>query len=364
MKKNVFYLFVCSLLLISCSSSDINNDTGPSGNDGTSGNDGGTSFNQWLIPISQVKDGGPGKDGIPSIDNPNFTSVNNANFLSDNDLVVGVVMDNEAKAYPHIILDWHEVVNDEINGTPLTLNYCPLTGTAFGWESVTNGTKTTFGVSGLLFNANLILYDRSTNSNWSQLRLECVNGSLIRHKPTLINVVETNWKTWKMLYPNTQVLTRQTGFSRSYGTSPYGDYSTNNNRFIFRPEITNSALPNKDRVYAIIDGGKSKVYQFSNFNNGNIIRDSFNGTNYLIVGNRDIIYGFKLSSEHANLTFEYDFSGSEAFFKDNEGNKWNIFGKAIEGQRTGETLLGAKSVMSYWFAIAAFYPNPEIYSTP
>lgn len=354
MKKNVFYLFACCSLLISCSGSDINNNTPPSGNNNNSG--------QWLIPISEVKDGGPGKDGIPSIDNPNFTTANNTSFLNDNDLVVGIVKDNQAKAYPHIVLDWHEVVNDEINNTFITLNYCPLTGTAFAWESISNGTKTTFGVSGLLYNANLILYDRNTGSNWSQLRLECVNGQLINNKPKLMNVVETNWKTWRTLYPNTEVLTTQTGFSRTYGTSPYGDYATNNNRFIFTPSITNSALPNKDRVYAIIDGNESKVYQFSNFNNGHIIRDTFNGANYLIVGNEDLIYGFKLSGDHENLTFEYDFSDSEAFFKDNEGNKWSIFGKAIEGPREGETLLGAKSVISYWFAIAAFYPNPEIYT--
>ncbi|WP_303318697.1 DUF3179 domain-containing protein [Flavivirga abyssicola] len=354
MKKNVFYLFACCSLLISCSSSDINNDTTPGGANNNSG--------QWLIPISDVKDGGPGKDGIPSIDNPNFTTADNANFLNDNDLVVGVVKGNQAKAYPHIILDWHEVVNDEIDNAFITLNYCPLTGTAFAWESMSNGTKSTFGVSGLLYNANLILYDRNTDSNWSQLRLECVNGPLINNKPELIDVVETNWKTWKTLYPNTEVLTPQTGFSRTYGISPYGDYATNHNRFIFTPEITNSALPNKRRVYAIIAQDKSKVYQFSDFNNGNIIRDTFKAEDYLIVGNEDVIYGYKLTDEHKDLVFEYDFNGSEAFFKDNEGNKWSIFGKAIEGPREGETLLSVKSVVSYWFAIAAFYPDPEIYS--
>ncbi len=352
MKKNVLYLFACYSLLISCSSSDIDNGTATPGD----------NTGQWLIPISEVKDGGPGKDGIPSIDNPNFTTANDANFLNDNDLVVGVVQGNQAKAYPHIILDWHEVVNDEINNTFITLNYCPLTGTAFAWESMSNGTKTTFGVSGLLYNANLILYDRNTDSNWSQLGLECVNGQLINNKPELVDVVETNWKTWKALYPDTEVLTTQTGFSRTYGISPYGDYSTNNNRFIFTPSITNAALPNKKRVYAIIDDDESKVYQFSDFNNGGIIKDTFKATNYLIVGNEDLIYGFKLSGEHENLTFEYDFSGSESFFKDNEGNKWSIFGKAIEGPRAGETLIAAKSVVSYWFAIAAFYPNPEIFS--
>ncbi|NMH87514.1 DUF3179 domain-containing protein [Flavivirga algicola] len=355
MKKSVFYLLMCCSLLMSCSTSDVNDGTTvPGGNNNNTG--------QWLIPIADVKDGGPGKDGIPSIDNPNFTTTNNASFLNDNDLVVGVVKGNQAKAYPHVILDWHEVVNDEIDNTFITLNYCPLTGTAFAWESMVNGTKTTFGVSGLLYNANLILYDRNTNSNWSQLRLECVNGPLINNKPELIDVVETDWKTWKALYPDTEVLTTQTGFSRTYGTSPYGDYSTNNNRFIFTPTIINTALPNKDRIYAIIDDDESKVYQFSDFNGGSVIKDTFRGKNYLIVGNEDLIYGFELSGDHENLTFEYDFNGSETFFKDNEGNKWSVFGKVIEGPRQGETLLGARSVMSYWFAIAAFYPNPEVFS--
>lgn len=355
MKKHLFYLFTFCLLSVSCSSDD-NNSNIP--NDSSNPN----SSTEWLIPISDVKDGGPGKDGIPSIDNPNFTTANDVTFLNDNDLVVGIVSGDEVKAYPHIVLDWHEVVNDEINNNFITLNYCPLTGTAFGWKSITNDTKTTFGVSGLLYNANLILYDRNTDSNWSQLRLECVNGELINDKPQLMNVVETNWKTWKTMYPNTQVLNTQTGFSRTYGTSPYGDYATNNSRFIFVPEITNEALPNKERVYAIIADNTAKVYQFSAFNNGAVIRDTFNGEDYLIVGNENLIYSFKLSTEHQNLTFEYDFTDSQVFFKDNEGNKWSVFGKAIEGPRTGETLSESKSVMSYWFAIATFYPNPEIYS--
>ena len=262
MKKNVLKLFL-SLLIMSCSSSSINDDNQQVDN------------SPWLIPINEIRDGGPGKDGIPSVDSPNFTNANDVSFLNDNDLVIGIVNDNETKAYPHIIMDWHEVSNDEVGNDFITLNYCPLTGTAFAWESIANGTRSTFGVSGLLYNANLILYDRNTDSNWSQLSLECVNGTLINNKPILLDVVETNWKTWKTLYPNSKILNKQTGFSRTYGTSPYGDYSTNNNRFIFKPAITNSALPNKDRVYCIIDDNKSKVYEFSSFAGGKVIKDTF-----------------------------------------------------------------------------------------
>lgn len=353
MKKHILNLFL-SLVIFSCSSSDSITEENQETNN--------PENSSWLIPISEVKDGGPGKDGIPSIDSPNFVSVINASFLNDDDLVIGIVKNNEARAYPHIVMDWHEVVNDNIGDDFFTLNYCPLTGTAFAWESITNGVRSTFGVSGLLYNANLIMYDRNTDSNWSQLRLECVNGELINDKPSLLNVVETDWKTWKALYPNTKVLSTETGFSRTYGTSPYGDYSTNNERFIFRPDITNSALPNKDRIYAIIDDDKSKVYEFSNFTGGKAINDSFNGKNYLVVGNESIINAFELSSEYTNVNFEYALNEAEgSMFKDDLGNTWSLFGEAISGPNTGNTLGEIKSVMSYWFAIAAFYPNPEIY---
>ncbi len=351
MKKHVLNL--CLLLIItSCSSNDSN------GNESQQNQNSGP----WLIPVSEIRDGGPGKDGIPSIDAPNFVAAVDASFLNDNDLVIGIVKNNEAKAYPHIVMDWHEVTNDNIGDDFFSLNYCPLTGTAFAWESKTNGVRSTFGVSGLLYDANLIMYDRNTDSNWSQFRLECVNGQLIGDKPTLLNVVETDWKTWKSLYPETKVLNTQTGFSRTYGTSPYGDYSTNNNRFIFRPAIINSALPNKDRVYAILDNGISKVYQFSDFNNGKAIKETFNGKNYLIVGNENIINAFELTSEYLNSTFTYELNESEgSIFKDDTGNTWSIFGKAISST---QTLQASKSVVSYWFAIAAFYPDPEIYTIP
>lgn len=358
MKKHIIFLFTITLLW-SCSSPEstsLNNPSLPIGDPNPS-----PQSSDWLIPINEVRDGGPGKDGIPSIDDPKFTNANNVDFLNDSDLVIGISENGITRAYPHVIMDWHEVTNDEINGAFFTLNYCPLTGTAFAWESVTENTKTTFGVSGLLYNANLILYDRNTGSNWSQLRLECVNGKLIGDKPKLYDVVETNWATWRTLYPDSQVLNTNTGFSRSYGISPYGDYAINNDRFIFRPAITNSALPNKERVYTIIDNDRAKVYKFSDFENGKVIRDSFNVDDYLIVGNNDIINAFKLDSNLSNLNFNYSFNNSEGFFSDDNGNVYSIFGKVINNSGNGASLEPVKSVVSYWFAIAAFYPNPEIY---
>lgn len=367
MKKQLFYVFIILLLFVACGgSSDDTLTLNPieTGNDDDNDNtQGDNTSSDWLISLSEVKDGGPGKDGIPSIDSPRFIGANDsgADFLNDEDLVIGIVKNNEAKAYPHKVLDWHEIVNDNLNGDFVTINYCPLTGTAFGWESKSGGLKSTFGVSGLLYNTNLILYDRNTDSYWSQLKLQCVNGSLIGDEPVLESIVETNWGTWKKLYPNTKVLSLETGFSRNYGNYPYGDYKTNHNFFIFTVSPTNDELPSKERVYAIIDQDVSKVYQFRKFRDGKVIKEMFNGKEYLVVGNENLINSFELNESQSNLTFEYDFTNTEIFFKDDEGNKWSIFGEAIGGPRAGETLKASKSVVSFWFAIAAFYPNPERY---
>ena len=138
-----------------------------------------SASSEWLIPSGEVQDGGPGKDGIPSIDQPQFNTSEAVDFPSENDLIVGMVNDGIAKAYPHPILDWHEIVNDNIGDKAVALTYCPLTGTAIAWNRTINGETTTFGVSGKLYNSNLIPYDRATDSYWSQAKLECVNGEEI-----------------------------------------------------------------------------------------------------------------------------------------------------------------------------------------
>jgi hypothetical protein len=355
MKKTVLVIFGI-IFIISCSSSGNNETPNDLPNNGNN-----NSANQeWLIPINEVKDGGPGKDGIASIDAPKFEAAEFQTHVQNDDLVVGVIHNGEAKAYPHAILDWHEIVNDET----VTINYCPLTGSAFGWKNIVNGSSSTFGVSGLLYNTNLILYDRKTDSNWSQILLQCVNGDLIGDSPEIVNVIETNWLTWKSMYPFSSVLSRESGSFdlEHYDRYPYGNYLENHNFFLFNVTPLNSRLPHKQRVFAIINNDKAKVYQFSDFEGGNAIVDSFNGKNYLVVGNENIINAFELTDDISHLSYEYCFDYTETFFKDNEGNNWSIFGKATSGSREGQNLITPKSLVSFWFAIAAFYPDPDIYS--
>lgn len=201
--KKITLTILLLLALLSCSQPDS---VTPDSSITVSPN--GTATNEWLIPQSKVFDGGPGIDGIPSVDQPKFEHPDHPahDYLNDDSRVLVYRSDNIIKAYPHPILDWHEIVNDQIGEDSIALTYCPLTGTGIGWGRIINGNRTTFGVSGLLYESNLMPYDRSTNSTWSQLFNQCVNGALIRTAPPFFNFVEINFAALKKLYPQAQGL--------------------------------------------------------------------------------------------------------------------------------------------------------------
>ena len=357
MKKKLFLVACCVPLLISCSSSSTQETSGTPGPEGGTPND----FTEWSIPKSEVFDGGPGKDGIPALENPNFVQAQSVSVLKDSDLVLGFKNGNDIRAYQHIILDWHEIINDKVGDVALAVTYCPLTGTGIGWNREIKGTETTFGVSGLLYNTNLIPFDRSTNSNWAQILNESVNGSLLGEKIDLIKLVETDWKTWKALYPSTKVVGLNTGFSRTYGVSPYGDYNTNNSRFLF-PVPKDARLPSKDRVHAIVDGKGAKVYQFGDFTSTNIFKDSFQTKDYVIIGNENFIVSFELNEEQNTLVYDYVYDGtSDVVAQDSKGNRYTVFGEAVSGPDAGIKLKPSASFMAFWFSIPAFYET-ELYS--
>jgi len=330
------YLIILTAFLLSCSSSNIGNQ----------------NESEWLIPIGEVFDGGPGKDGIPSVDDPQFNTVLQSD-IQDNNLVVGIVIDGVAKAYPHNILDWHEIVNDNIGNSNFALTYCPLTGTAIGWKGEVDGQKTTFGVSGKLFNSNLIPYDRTTDSNWTQIGLDCVNGESIGEKVTTIPVIETSWATWKKAYPMSQIMNTNTGFSRNYSNYPYGDYRTNHDNLIFPVSNLDETLPAKERVLAIIDGNTSKVYSIKLFGEGRIIEDKIDGEMVVIIGSEkdNFIVAFK-KDELSNLTFVKD--QLPVIAEDQDGNQIRIDGTTT-GSNSIENLESLNSFMSYFFALGSFY---------
>ncbi|MEM7656398.1 MAG: DUF3179 domain-containing protein [Bacteroidota bacterium] len=327
--------------------------------------------NEWAIPISEVRDGGPGKDGIPSIDEPEFVSIADAStFLLDSDLVVGVKQGDTYRAYPHIMLDWHEIVNDELDDAYWSVVYCPLTGSATGWDRELDGNITTFGVSGLLYNTNIIPYDRESDSNWSQMIQEAVNGSRLGQKPNTFQVFETTWGEWKGMFPTTTVLSENTGFNRPYGSYPYGGYLTNE-QLLFPISNEDDRRHPKDRVLGLLIGDEVKGFPIAEMRQDSAeavvaIQDEFSGVSVVVVGSESRNFAAAFQRRLADgtlLDFEAVQEGGAIVLRDQEGNEWNVFGEAVSGPRQGQQLVWQESFLAYWLAWGAFYPGASLYES-
>lgn len=333
----------------------------PLGSSGSSAN-----TYEWQIPPSGVVDGGPGKDGIPSIDEPVFQAAASTTDVAADQYVVAVAVDGAIKAYPHNILDWHEVVNDAQGGLSFVLSYCPLTGTALAWESGTNNTNKEYGVSGLLYNSNLILYDRATDSRWSQMLSRSVWGARAGERAQRLQVIETKFSTLQSMYPAARVLTRNTGWQREYDAYPYDNYRTDDN-LLFPVEREDNRLHPKTRVIGIRsdENNISKVYQLGSFGESTqTINDQFDDRAIVVVGNsqQDIaaIYSRDLA-DGTILNFSPLQDQLPIIMTDNEGNIWDVFGMAVSGPRAGTRLESTSSYTAFWFAWAAFHFNADIY---
>jgi hypothetical protein len=318
----------------------------------------------WLISTDDVVDGGPGVEGIPAIDNPKFEPVAANDWLQPTDLVIGMRVGGVVKAYPHDILDWHEVVNDTAANDPFSLSYCPLTGSAVAWKSSGSAADPTFGVSGFLYNSNLILLDRQTGSLWSQMLEQSVNGTRIGDFPERMQVIETSLQTWQTMYPGSQILTTDTGHSRSYGLYPYDNYKTGR-RLLFPVTSTDDRLHPKTRVIGIRVGSASKVYQIDGFAASlQAVNDQVGDQSIVAIGSSQLqlaaIYNRQLA-DGTILNFTALDGSLPQVMQDDEGNVWDIFGTAVSGSRSGEQLDMTTSYVAMWFAWAAFFPDTEIH---
>ncbi len=319
----------------------------------------------WLIPKLEVYTGA-GRDGIAAINEPQFTTNEATDFMEDADLVTVLQIGEEIKAYPHPILDYHEIVNDEIGGLAVAVNYCPFTGTGMAWERTFDDTTTTFGVSGLLYNSNLMPFDRATETIWSQLALKGVNGELLGKSATVHAMVEMPWKTWKTLFPTGKVLSKNTGFDLVYGDYPYLDFRTNNDFFVFPVTNNDNRLPNKERVLGIIGPNETRIFRFNTFAEKEkiqVIHDSFMGNRIAIFGSAaQGIMGIVSAKLKDGTPIDFLTTVNEQnLLVDTNGNEWTVLGKAVSGDLKGTQLDIPKSFMGYWFSFAIFYPNLDIY---
>ncbi len=274
-----------------------------------------------LVPITEIEYGGPPRDGIPALDQPEFVPVASVNYLKPDDRVLGMELNGIAKAYPIRILDWHEIVNDDFNGQLVVVTYCPLCGTGMAFSAEIGGSRKTFGVSGLLYNSDVLLYDRQTESLWSQLLGKAVAGPLTGTRLNLIPMRHTTWRAWKQEHPDSWVLSIRTGYSRNYLGTAYRGYAESSS-VMFPVSHRDRRYHPKEQVVGIEVSGQFKAYPFLELaRTSGIIRDTVNGQEIKVV----------FDPENAS---------------------------AVVFDDTGKEL---PSVTGFWFAWVAFHPDTEVF---
>ena len=266
-----------------------------------------------------------GKDCIPSIDNPKFETASEAdNWLQPDDRVFAIDYNDVVRAYPQRIMNWHEIVNDEASGTPIAITFCPLCGSALAFERKVDGVITKFGVSGKLHNSDLVMYDRYEGNLWQQITGEAIVGPAARRNETLVKVpiITVEWNQWKTEHPETEVLSRETGFRRNYEQYPYGTYEEDE-RLLFGVKDLNKSLHIKAVVYGIEIDGLSKAYPEDVFEETSQITDTIGGT---------------------SVTLQKQANGEIR----------------VINTTTGEEII---PIRLFWFAWAAFHPETELYQS-
>ncbi len=317
-----------------------------------------TDGKKHIIPLDKIRDGGPPKDGIPSIDEPKFATVDESQFVSDEDIVIGLSINGESKAYPLFILVWHEIVNDVVGGIPVAVTYCPLCYTNQVFDRTLDDTIVEFGTSGKLYNSNLVMYDRLTDSYWSQGLGIAITGELSGDSLDTIPFDVITWGDWKELHLDTLVLTTDTGHIRSYNTDPYGSYYTNP-QILFPVDNQDDRIPLKEVIVGFHQDDIFKAYKQSDVESNGIINDAVGNSSILVVSmfpGNSRIFDRMVNDDVLDFIFE-----DGLILDTNTKSVWDYDGKSISGTLKGEQLSRLSINPGFWFSWVSFHPDTLVY---
>ena len=335
-----------------------------------------TDFSLHSVPFDEILSGGPPRDGIPPIDDPKFTTFDDADrWLGPQEPVIAFELNGDARAYPLQILTWHEIVNDVVGGEPVAVTFCPLCNTAIVFHRELNGVVHDFGTSGKLRKSDLIMWDRQTQSWWQQIGGEAIVGELTGKVLTVIPAPIVSWEDFKAANPDGEVLSRDTGFVRSYGRNPYVGYDrVDNPPFLFRGDLDGRLLP-KERVATVTINGVDAAFPFTELENQRVVNYNVGGEDLVVffkpgtqsaldgalIGNSDEIGAtgvFDVHLDGRRLTFR---SEGDSFVDNETGTVWSILGQGIDGPLAGERLTPIVHANHFWFAWGAFKPDTKIF---
>ncbi len=338
-----------------------------------------TDLTKALVPLDAIRPGGPPPDGIPAIDRPVFvTPAAAAVWLRPREPVLALEVNGDARAYPLQILVWHEIVNDTVGGTPVVTTYCPLCNSGLVFERRLDGVLLDFGTSGKLYKSDLVMYDRQTHSLWAQLEGRAIVGARAGARLRLLPANTLAFQDWRAAHPAGRVLSRETGYRRSYGANPYEGYDEPSlGPFLYDGRLDPRRLP-KERVVGVAIGEARRAYPWRILALRRVVHDTL-GDERLVVfyapGALSALDAAQMEDSRTvgatgvfspvvgsrALTFEPVADG----FRDREtGSTWNLLGRALTGPLAGRRLRPIPHVDAFWFAWAAFNPTTSIHDEP
>lgn len=334
-----------------------------------------TNTEKTSIDLNELIDGGPGKDGIPAINNPGFVSQTQAaGWLGDMEPVIALEVDGEARAYPIQILIWHEIVNDELSGVPVLVTFCPLCYSAIVFDRHIGGEVHEFGVSGFLRHSDMIMFDRKTESLWQQFSGEALVGDYTGKELTILPSQLISFEQFREAYPEAKVLSKNTGHRRNYGDNPYAGYDDiNNSPFLMRDEVPDKIRP-MEKIVGVRTDSENVGYTYSFTKQEAVHNDEAGGEPIVIFhldgmasalddreirNSRDDGATGVFSRELNGQTLEFEFTSNRIRDKQTQ-SEWDITGKAVDGELKGEQLSPVLFGDYFAFAWLVFYPDSRI----
>ncbi len=306
---------------------------------------------RMTIRLEEIAWGGVEVDGIPSLDNPRLISAREARYLVEDDLVFGVEINGDARAYPLRIMGWHEMFNDVIGGKPVALAYCTLCGAGVLYDTTVPGQSAplVFGSSGFLYRSNKLMFDRQTDSLWNQFTGKPVAGPLVNSGIELkaLPVATTSWAEWRRKHPDTKVLSLETGHRRNYGSGVVYNEYFNSSELMFPSLGGGKNLSKKDYVFGLRLPGGAKAYPLRVFEGGKAINDVVGLRNVVLVGNA------ATRTVRAYDSAGRQFFGSGDTLRASDGSVWKVGEEALIAPN-GQRLPRLPGHIAYWFGWQSF----------
>lgn len=352
------------------------------------GLDWGTDWSVRLVSLDELAQGA-GRDAIPALSGPLYvTLAEAAEYYTDVVPVVQINVNGDVRGYPLEILTWHEIVNDVVGGMPVAVTFCPLCNTAIAFESQIGEERYRFGVSGLLRNSDLVMYDRNTESLWQQSSGRAIVGVMVGARLKYVPATVVSLGQLRAAHPDALILSRDTGWNRAYGQNPYTGYDDPESggpySFFFDRDSIDPRLPPAERVVSIEGpSGAAIAYAWSRLSSQRVLHDLFDGIDLVVFwtpGATSVLDAGNLQSARAvgaTAVFETALNGQALSFLPNDadasgltfideatGSVWDIFGRAIEGELAGSQLTRVIHSDHFWFAWQAFHPDTAIGGGP